>query len=349
MLVGGDRDCMSHLRKDPVSGVWVIVAEERAKRPIRYTLESSLTESPICPFCPGHEDHTPSAHYVAPSRQADLPWGIRVIPNRYPALRVEGQVGSWPDGVFDRMSGIGAHEVIVETPHHHDDIAVLSLDEVTDVLVAYRERLRDLKRDLRLQYILAFKNQGAMAGATLPHPHSQILATPTVPTTIEEELENCERYFEFKGRCLFCDIIHQERTDGTRVVYQTESVIAISPYASRFPFEVWLLPKHHASHYEDEPDTLLAELAVGYRDIMRRLQVELESPPYNLMLHTGPAQVGALQHYHWHIEIIPCLQPRMAGFELGTGCFINPTPPEVAASYLREADISTLTRVSKPK
>ena len=340
---------MSHLRKDPVSGVWVIVAEERAKRPIRYTLESNLAESPVCPFCPGQEESTPHALYTAASRQSGLPWGVRVVPNRYPALRVEGEVSSWPDGVFDRMSGIGAHEVIVETPHHHDDVAVLSPEEVTDVLVAYRERIRDLKRDVRLQYILAFKNQGAMAGATLPHQHSQILATPTVPTTIEEELENTKRYFDFKGRCLFCDIIHQEQRSGDRVVYQSESVIAITPYASRFPFEVWLIPKRHSSHFENETDGVLAELAAGYRDVMRRLQVELETPPYNLLLHTGPAQVGALEHYHWHVEIIPCLQPRMAGFELGTGCFINPTPPEVAAEYLREANVSTLTRVSKPK
>ena len=340
---------MSHLRKDPVAGIWVIVAEERAQRPIRYTLDSNLTESPICPFCPGNESSTPSALYETPARQAGLSWGVRAVPNRYPALRVEGQATSLPDGVYDRMTGVGAHEVIVETPHHHDDVAVLTIEEVTDILFAYRARICDLKRDTRLQYILAFKNLGAMAGATLPHPHSQILATPTVPTTIEEELENTKRYFEFKKRCLFCDIIHQEREDGRRVVHETDSVIAVTPYASRFPFEVWLLPKKHASHFENEPDALLRELAIVYREVMARLQVELEAPPYNLLLHTGPAQVGPLEHYHWHIEIIPCLQPRLAGFELGTGCYINPTPPEIAAQYLREAQLSPLKRVSESK
>ncbi len=332
---------MSHIRKDPVSGHSVIVAEERARRPRRFSLLSEVDSGSFCPFCPGNESSTGETIGSIPEGSG-ADWSVRAVPNRYPALRVEETPRSEPDGIYDRLSGLGAHEVIIESRNHEKDTATLSVAEVADVLALYRARLRDLKRDVRLKYILAFKNQGAMAGATLPHPHSQILATPTVPTAIKAELANSRRYYDFKSRCLFCDILHQELRDGRRMVYHSGAVAAVAPYASRFPFEIWLLPTEHASHFEDATDELLSHMATALKDVMSRLQVELENPSYNMVLHTGPAQEGAMKHYHWHIEVMPCLQPRAAGFELGSGYFINPTTPEVAADFLRRTDISNL-------
>lgn len=330
---------MSHLRRDPVTGSWVIIAPDRARRPRPGRALAPPIEDDLCPFCPGHESATPPSVLSIPDNGAA--WQVRVVPNRYPALRVEGTIASHHHGVFDRMSAVGAHEVIIETPTH-DDLPHRSVEDITTYLQAIRSRLLDLRSDRRLLYIMAFKNEGDLAGATVPHPHSQILATPTIPTAVETELSHCDAHFQLRGRCLFCDILNQELQDGQRLVYDTDAVAAVAPYASRFPFEVWLLPKAHQSHFDAADDALLRETAKGLKEVMGRIAVELERPSYNLVFHTAPAQEPNLSHYHWHLEIIPCLQPRLAGFELGSGYFINPTPPEEAARHLRQADPATL-------
>lgn len=329
---------MPELRKDPVIGRWVIVAEERAKRPTDLHVPAADLATGFCPFCPGNESKTPPEvfAYRDPGRPRDgAGWHVRVVPNKFPVLRVEGALDKRAYGMYDRMQGIGAHEVFIETPEHLRSLTPLPDRHVADVLTAYRERLLDLRRDERLKYGMLFKNVGQAAGASLEHTHSQLIVTPVVPRRVTEELVGAQRHFEYRGRCVFCDIIYQELGMDERIVMVTDRFIALAPYASRFPFETWILPREHASHYETLSGAEIEDLAFVLKRVLRRLEGALGAPPYNYMVHTGPFNGGHLEHYHWHIEIIPRLT-RTAGFEWGTGFYINPVPPESAAEYLRK-------------
>jgi UDPglucose--hexose-1-phosphate uridylyltransferase len=329
---------MPELRRDPVTGRWVIISTDRQKRPNDFRVErAAIIGREQCPFCPGREAMTPPE--VLSSRQngsaANAPgWDVRVVPNKFPALQVEGTLDRSGDGMFDRMNGIGAHEVIIETPDHDRTMAAMSEPEIERVLWAYRERMLDLKRDIRLKHILVFKNHGYAAGATLEHPHSQLIALPVVPDFVREELEGARRHFEVKERCVFCDIVREEMRAGVRVVHENADVIALAPYAPRFAFETWFLPKQHGARFEEAPLHVTQGLARLLKATLQRIDRALESPPFNLVVHTAPFVDGVGDHYHWHIELMPKLT-RIAGFESGTGFSINPTPPEEAAKVLR--------------
>jgi len=267
---------------------------------------------------------------------------VRVVPNKFPALQIEGALDRRGEGLYDKMNGIGAHEVVIETPEHNRDLADLPVEHIQAVLDAYRERLIDLHKDKRLRYVLIFKNHGGPAGATLEHTHTQLIALPIIPKQLQEELEGARRYYELKERCVFCDIVAQESAsdNGRRVVSTTDRFIAIAPYAPRFPFETWILPRRHDASFhqvEGGPDEM-RELAGILKDTLQRLNLALERPPFNFVIHTSPVSDGDLEYYHWHLEIMPKLT-RVAGFEIGSGFYINPTPPEDAAQYLRELTI----------
>lgn len=331
---------MPELRRDPIIGRWVIISTERARRPSDFKKESETPGGAACPFCPGNEKLTPPEilAFGPADRQRNTPdWRLRVIPNKFPALAIEGGLNRQGDGMYDKMNGIGAHEVIIESPDHTAKLQDLSARQVEEVLWAYRDRIIDLKRDVRLEYILIFKNQGASAGATLSHPHSQLIATPVVPKRVREEVNGARQYFEYKERCVFCDIIKQEMSIGQRVVAENDGFIAICPYASRFPFEVWVLPKAHDSDFEDIQHHEAVNLAQMMKDVLRKIDGVLDVPSYNYLLHNAPLKESHLPHYHWHIEIMPRLT-KVAGFEWGTGFYINPVSPEEAAKYLREAE-----------
>jgi len=323
------------LRKDPVVGRWVIIATERARRPSDFTPEPTRLKGPTgCVFCPGSEDKTPP-EVLALRPGGTSQWTLRVVPNKFPALQIEGDLAPEGEGIYDRMNGVGAHEVIIETPDHHANLGMLSVGAVSDILYAYRERLLDLKKDQRFEYILIFKNQGEPAGASLEHPHSQLIATPILPELVEEELEGAARYYRMRERCVWCDIVRQERRDGTRLVLEEGAFLAIAPFAPRFPFETWVLPAAHRATFESiEPGDMDA-LARLLRELVARFNRVLSDPPYNYALHTAPVRATDLDHFHWHLEFMPKLT-KVAGFEWGTGFFINPTPPEEAARYLRE-------------
>ncbi len=295
---------------------------------------------PHCPFCGGQESRTPPE--VLAYREgggANQPgWRLRVVPNKYPALRVEGEFQRQGEGIYDRMSGIGAHEVIIETPEHVVNQAELPESRIEDIFWAYRDRILDLRKDRRLRFILLFKNHGAAGGSSLEHTHSQLIALPVVPKRVQEEIDGSKRYYDFKERCICCDIAHQERTSAQRVVLETDHFLAFCPYAPRFPFEAWILPLKHRSHFEETDAAEIRNLAWVQRTILRKIDKMLEHPPYNWMVHSAPVQETAIPHFHWHIEIIPRLT-RVAGFEWGSGFYINPTPPEEAAKYLREAGL----------
>jgi len=327
---------VADLRKDPVTGRWVIVSADRQKRPSDFNLAApTMLGREQCPFCPGQESLTPPE--ILAYRHASAPngpgWDLRVVPNRFPALHVEGTLDPQGDGMFDRMNGIGAHEVIIETPDHEKSLATMDAREVGRLLGAFRERIVDLKRDFRLKYMLVFKNHGAGAGATLSHPHSQLIALPIVPDFVREQIDGARRHFENKQRCVYCDILHQELSDGRRVIEDYGDVVAIAPYAPRFAFETWLLPKRHGSRFEDA-QAEYPSLARALTSVLARIDRALERPPFNLIIYTAPSDQDLRDEWHWHVEITPKIQ-RVAGFEWGTGFYINPVSPEEAAEALR--------------
>jgi len=332
---------MPELRKDPVVGRWVIISTERSRRPGHYTPEATNGDQSFSPFVTGREEMTPPEVFaVRPdgSERNGPGWMVRVVPNKFPALEIEGSLDRRGEGLYDKMNGVGAHEVVIETPDPEAQLADLPVEQIQRVLIAWRERMRDLKNDSRLRYALVFKNHGAGAGATIQHSHSQIIATPIIPRMVQEELDGSRRYFELKERCVFSDIIDQETGEGhgRRVVSSTARYIALAPFAPRFPFETWILPiTRRAAYHTIDDDGEMMELAGLLKDTLGRLNAALDTPPYNLVLHTAPLGEPDLPYYHWHLEIMPKLT-RVAGFEIGSGFYINPTPPEDAAQFLRD-------------
>jgi len=329
------------LRKDPIVGRWVIISNDRAKRPTDFVREPVTRKGGFCPFCPGNENKTPTevlAYRPNGAGQNSPGWTVRVVPNKFPALGIEGSLNRQAEGMFDKMNGIGAHEVVVETPEHDATLADLTEKRIEDVLWAYRDRILDLKKDKRFKYILIFKNHGTAAGATLEHTHGQLIALPIVPKHVIEEMEGAKQYFIYKERCVFCDIVRQETEAGIRVVGENEDFLTLAPYAPRFPFETWILPKRHESAFENSSSQVYESLSKSLKSLLTRADQVLNSPAYNLVIHTAPVQEGPLDHYLWHIEFMPRLT-KTAGFEWGTGFYQNPTPPEEAAKYLREAKI----------
>jgi UDPglucose--hexose-1-phosphate uridylyltransferase len=332
---------MPELRKDPITERWVIISSERGKRPSDWSMEPKVRSGGFCPFCPGNEDKTPpEVRALRPGTdQKNVPgWKIRVVPNKFPALQIEGELSRRGEGLYDLMNGIGAHEVIIETPNHLAELADLDTDHIYDTLLIFRERILDLKNDSRFKYILIFKNHGISAGASLEHSHSQLIATPIIPKRVQEELLGAKKHYDFKERCIYCDILHQEMQMGKRLVVRTDDYVSVEPFAPRFPFETWLLPVRHYSHFEAMELREYYGVAAVLKETLQRLNRTLENPHYNFILHTSPVQEAPLLEYHWHIEIIPKLT-KVAGFEWGSGFYINPTPPEMAAQHLREAQV----------
>ncbi len=340
---------MPELRKDPVIGRWVIIATERAKRPEDFKIEKEgLAEGP-CPFCAGNENQTPPEIFAVRKSQTkpDQPgWDVRVVPSIAPLFDKKGDLGRRGKGMYDLMNGIGAHEVVIETPRHIANIADLEEEQITKVIDCYIERFFQLEKDKRFKYVLLFKNYGRPAGGgRLKHARSQLIATPVNPKRVKEELVGARKFFEYKERCVFCDIIKQELQQKERVIIDIDGIIAISPFASRFPFEAWILPKEHCCDFFTIKPECRRDLAGIIKRVMLKLKVSLNDVPYNFILHTAPFRRPKAgywktidEDYHWHIEVIPRLT-RVAGFEWGTGFYLNPTSPEEATKILRETKI----------
>ncbi|MEW6410185.1 MAG: galactose-1-phosphate uridylyltransferase [Nitrospirota bacterium] len=332
---------MPELRKDPIIGRWVIISSERGKRPSDFQWQITKKKGGFCPLCEGNEYTTPP-EILAYRKLGTLPnkpgWTLRVVPNKFPALRIEGMLDKTGEGIYDRMNGIGAHEVIIESPIHETTLSTLPLSAVRDVLWAYKERIDDLKKDRRFQYILIFKNEGEAAGASLEHTHSQLIALPIVPKQVREEIDGAIQHYDYKERCIFCDIIRQELETNSRVISENEHFITLSPFAPRSPFETWILPKEHESSYELTGKEKFYALASILQMTLKQLDKVLNTPPYNYMIHTSTFDEPVNDYYHWHIEIMPKLT-KIAGFEWGSGFYINPTPPEEAAAFLRETEV----------
>ncbi|MBI4650879.1 DUF4921 family protein [Candidatus Desantisbacteria bacterium] len=329
---------MSELRKDIIMDHWVIIDTETSRHSVVFG-ESIINKNNIieCPLCPGKENLTLSeilAYRPDNSKKNTPGWIKRIIPNSIPSVRIEGEFKKSGIGMYDMMTGIGAHEIIIETPHHDLDIQDQDLKTIENTIWAYRDRIIDLKNDRRLKYILIFKNRGFVAGATMDHPHSQLIATPIIPKRIDEELSNALRYYKYKERCVFCDIIQQELQYKERIIIENPLFISFSPFASISPFESWILPLKHNSNFEDISANEVIELAKILKDTLRRISIALNKPAYNYILHTAPANAHGMEYYHWHIEIIPKMA-KLTSFEWDTGLYVNPTSPEDSSRYLR--------------
>ncbi|NLO92390.1 MAG: galactose-1-phosphate uridylyltransferase [Elusimicrobia bacterium] len=329
---------MPELRKDPIMGRWVIVSTERNSRPSDYKFPADLgsDDTANCPFCPGNEHLTPPEilAYHPPGRKPNTrDWWVRVIPNKYPALRIESEPNRKGEGMYDRMGGFGAHEVIIESPAHNVQWGDMSEKSLRDVIWAFRDRTIELKKDTRIRYVLIFKNHGRAAGATLSHPHSQLIGLPMVPIRVQQEMIGAKNYYAYKERCVFCDIVSEELASGKRLIGSNEHFVSLAPYASRFPFETWIIPAQHSCHFETINEKEADSLASILKLSLKKISSHLGNPPFNMTIHSTPIGELGTPHYHWHIEIMPKLT-HVAGFESGSGFYINPMPPETAAELL---------------
>jgi UDPglucose--hexose-1-phosphate uridylyltransferase len=317
----------------------VVIDSEHLKGPADFPKEDNTpTGQEICPFCPGREHQTPpevDAIRLSSSPANTSGWLVRTVPNKFPVLTSEGTLQKEGVGIYDQTTGIGAHEVLIEGPDHDKILTDLSHEEMMAVVSQYQSRVRQLSKDSRFKYVVIFKNFGFSAGATVEHTHSQIIALPTVPKTVLEELKGAEHYHQYRGRCVFCDVIVQEYQDKERIVMENSSFLAFCPFAPRYAFETWIVPKAHSADFSVIDETTKVHLAQILQDVLKRVKKVLGNPSYNYYLHMAPIGYANPACYHWHIEIIPKLT-RSVGFEWGTGLHIVPTFPQDAARFLRE-------------
>jgi len=324
------------LRKDPITQSWVILGER----------ELLADGASACPFDPDKIDKTP-AILTWPT---EGPWQVRVVPHPEPLYRVEGEPGRLAEGMYDKMGATGAHEVVVETPHHDKRLSQLSDEEIDRVLGTWATRISDLKKDPRFKYVSVFKNQGVLAGEEWSHAHSQITATIFVPRRIKYELNSAHEWFKEKERCIFCDTVRQEEKLGKRIVDVQGEYYALCPYASRVPYEIWLMHRRHNHLFEQpKPGTNRRQLAALLGRVLRRL--EKVAPAFHLVVHTAPStksKKGELAGYwktladdfHWHIEILPIVEKRSKSYSIKE-VYFNVELPEQAAEHLRSLDPNT--------
>jgi len=330
---------MPHLRKDPLSDRWVIYAEGREARPNEFERVERRRADACCPFCPGREADTPPplACYTEPgappSANGDR-WTVRVVPNKYPALLAVGKPDPFEHGIYVQCAAVGVHEVIIETPRHVSSLTQLTPAEARLLMCAYSDRVAAARRLPHVKYALVFKNVGPEAGASLEHAHSQVVGTSMVPSEVQRELTACRRLYRQHKQCFYCHVIQDELTHQLRLADQSARFVAVCPYASRMPYELWVLPREHQSHFERQTPEQLAELGDFLRRVIARLEMCHPHLAYNCFVHTAPFDSTAPRHYHWHVEVFPRLTTT-AGFEWGAGYYINPVPPEQAAAVLR--------------
>lgn len=337
---------MSQLRKDVFTGRWAIIEQTDVLRPSDFRFTRFTRETTLCPFCEGHEASTPPEIYALRSNGSsqNIPgWSVRVVPNSRLRLKIEGDLGRRAEGFHDLMNGIGADEIIAETPRHDRSLHELEVHEIADVLRTFIARILDLENDKRIRYVLIFKNHGVEAGArTVTHSISQLMALPVTPRVIKSKLTAAREYYALKERCIYCDVLRQELGERKRVIVENDDFVALAPFASRSPFEVCLLPKFHSSAFCVTTTSQLELLASILRDVLQRIDKTLGGPPYNLSLHNRPflrPRNGYWktieEDYHWHIEILPAVIG-LTGFERASWFFYNPVPPELAVKCLRD-------------
>lgn len=342
---------MSELRKDPVSKRWVIFSPERAYRPSDYKPKDEMKneenkEKKFCPFCSGNEEKSGEELLVYPKiagRKPNSPnWWIRVLENKYPALRPGEGLEKKGVGIYDRMRGLGRHEIIVECEEHKKCISELDLQQIEKIIWAYRDRYVEIAQNRDMKHILIFKNYGKEAGASLEHSHSQLIATPVVPKRVETEIKGCKDYFKFRDRCVYCDIVSQEMLDRERIIEENDDFMSFNFFASKLPYETWIMPKEHNAYFGTITKRQITSFAKILKNVLLRIKATLGDVSYNMVLHTSPINIheNTEDIFHWHLEIMPKLT-KIAGFEWGTGFYVNPVLPEEAAKELRKVNLDS--------
>ncbi len=336
---------MPELRQDPVTKQWVIIATERARRPHDFVKQNAPPPLPAskadCPFCPGNEHMTPpeTMAYRSGGPANGPGWWVRAVPNKFSALMPEGSlIRKEENGFFRKMDGVGQHEVIIESPLHNQCIPLMEDKQVEEIVLAYRERYLTLREDPRFKLIIVFKNHGRAGGTSLEHPHSQLVATPIVPLSIRYRFEKAMSHFDDSGSCVFCDYVREGLRRRSRVILETECFLAFHPFASRAPFETWIVPKEHQASFSLISMKDAKEFARALKTILLKMYRALNNPDYNYIIHTAPIKDEQEEYYHWHLQILPRLLTP-AGFELGTGIFINTALPEETAAFIRDCPI----------
>jgi UDPglucose--hexose-1-phosphate uridylyltransferase len=326
---------MPELRYNVITREWVVIATERAKRPdqfVRKEERKRLPEyDPKCPFCPGNEAMTPPETYVVPDTKT---WRVRVTPNKFAALSYEGERKRTVQGIRRTVTGVGIHEVIVENPVHNRPTALLSDQEVELIVQTYLNRFKFASSDPRIEQVTIFKNHGEAAGTSLEHPHSQMIAIPVITSQLRDRLSHALEHFDEYGECIFCRVLSQELEEGTRLVLETEHFVAFVQFATLTPFSMLIMPRRHMACFVEMRDAEAADLARILRRSLAKLYHGLADPDFNYVIRTAPTEYIGVKYYHWYVSIIPRLT-RMAGFELGSGMFINVSLPEENAAFLR--------------
>ncbi len=333
---------LNELRKDPLLGRWVAVLNN-SLGPADYPVSSPEDHEKTCILCQGRESEVPGE--IASVRGRDDRsgrWLTRVIPNFSPVFQIEGELGRRGEGMYDKMNAVGANEIIIESPDRSLPPEEIGLDQMARVIMPYRDRIADLEKDHRLRYTLIYKNSGKDAGATFSHPISHLTSTPVIPKRVKEELDGAKQYFAYKERCLFCDIMKEELRFGSRVIIETRHFLAFCPYASKFPFEAWILPKRHSCAFQEILAEELEDMALILSTVLKKLKLLFRGVAFNYFIHTAPNRMPRKDHwhtlgedFHWHLEIMPRFL-KTTGFEWGSGFYILPTSPENASKYLRE-------------
>jgi len=331
---------MPEFRQNFASKEWVIIATERAQRPHEFSSNKDRRPTPPphvadCPFCKGNEDKTPPPKLVIRNEES---WKVRVVPNKFAAVNESLDRTMHKKDLFVKIDGYGIAEVVIETPDHSKTIGTMSDEEVLDVLLAYRSRYRSIAADPKVALVNIFRNHGPKAGTSLEHPHSQIIATPIVPAHVRDPVVKLMRAYDTYGTCIYCDMLKEELKAKERIIMETGHFVVISPYAARSPFEVRIYPKRHSAVFGDTDDEELRDLAETLRVVMRKIYVGLDNPDYNYIIHSAPLDLSDSRFFHWAVIIVPRLTTP-AGFEMGTGIYINTTLPEHCADFLRETEV----------
>jgi UDPglucose--hexose-1-phosphate uridylyltransferase len=331
---------MPELRQNFFTKEWVIIATERAKRPEEMAVRRTVQPVPAfvesCPFCPGNESKTPAEVLRYPAN--GMPWTVRVIPNQFAALSSDVQPNRSLQHLWRRIDGFGFHEVIIDGPDHSRCMAMLPDEHVAGILRVYKQRYQMLSTDHRVNHITIFKNHGTDAGASQQHPHSQLIATPMIPSQVRHRLQEALRHFDDVGECMFCHMVEREVENQTRIVLKSERFVAMEVFASATPFATHIFPLRHMASFGDISEMELIDLGRVLRTLLAKIYVGLENPDLNFTVRSGPAEYAGARHFHWYVSVIPRLT-RTAGFELGSGMFINTVLPEAAAEFLRKVTV----------
>jgi UDPglucose--hexose-1-phosphate uridylyltransferase len=328
---------MSELRLNLITREWVIIATDRAKRSADFMKSTDRRLSPpylaSCPFCLGNEDHTPIEHFRI---STDGAWKLRVVSNKYPAVSTEGEKYRSVDGTKRFVSGVGLHEVIVESQLHNTTMALRELPDIVEIVGVYRDRFVEAYIDSRVEHVIIFKNHGVGAGTSIDHSHTQLVAIPIVPLQYRDRVLAAMHYFDDTGECLICDTVKMETEDGSRIVIDTENFVTFVPYAALSPFHIWIFPKRHCASFSGITDEEIKDIAFHLKSLLSKFYTGLEDPDYNMVIRSSrPKDIGN-EYSHWYMSIIPRLS-HVAGFELGSGMYVNSSLPEESAAFLRAA------------